>query len=109
MYGAQRPGGSNKSVASPKGREPLPKSTRAIEAARDALADLQSSQGSLVQTKSLEPLDLVKTGSPLLEGGRCVASLIATACIVAALCGLGGGTGQEVLGAVVEAGTEQCK
>jgi hypothetical protein len=92
-------------------RNDFPTSPHAVEAARDALSDVGGSGGSLVQTKSLAPLDLVKPGSPLLStgAGRCGAAIAATICIVAALCGLGGPSGAEVLAATVEAGTEQCE
>jgi hypothetical protein len=89
-------------------RNDFPNSAHAVEAARAALADLGNAGGALVQTRSLETLDLVSPGGPPLVKG-CVASLVAVACIVAASCGLGGGAGAEVLAAVAEAGTEQCR
>lgn len=90
-------------------RNDFPKSMHAVEAARHALADFGGSDGSLVHTASVAPLDLVAPGGPLLAAGRCGAAIVATVCIVAALCGLGGASGAEVLAATVEAGTEQCK
>ena len=90
-------------------RNDFPSSAHAVEAARDALADFRGSAGALAQTKSLAPLDLVHPGSPLLQTPSCVAPLVAAVCIVAAMCGLGGSSGAEVVAATVEAGTEQCR
>jgi len=94
-------------------RNDFPKSQQAVGAARYALSDFGASEGtstgSVVQTKSLAPLDLVHPGSPLVEKMICIPSLIATMCIAASLCGLGGSSGAEVLAGVAEAGTEQCK
>ncbi len=93
-------------------RNDFPQSQHAVGAARYALSDFGvssgSSPGSLVQTKSLAPLDLVHPGSPLVEK-LCIPSLIATGCILAAMCGIGGSSGDEVLAGVAEAGTEQCR